>query len=138
MHRNFILIIIGIIIVIAITAFYIQNQTQAQIQKQALIDNKPVNPNESISETKEVRSGQKMQLLIHYPIFGTLLNAKITDPNGMTVIDVNSTNYDRELYSTFKASDAGKYTIKITNYASQSVPVHVIFSNIENSTQNNS
>ena len=79
-----------------------------------------------------------MQLVIHYPVFGALLNAKIIDPNGMIIIDVNSTSYDRELYATFKASNAGKYTVTITNYAFRLVPIHVIFNNIENLVQNNS
>ena len=53
MHRNFIFLIVGIAsITIVISTLYIQNQTQDQIQKQALIDNITVNPGESISKEK--------------------------------------------------------------------------------------
>lgn len=143
MHRNYLIIII--ILVASLVAYFVLMYGVAYLvlyginpsSEKALIENQIVSPNESITTSKELKAGQKAQLVIHYPIFGIPLNANVKDPSGEVAIDVNSTSYDRELYATFEPTSNGKYTLIVTNHGEQETPIHVIFSDIENlSTKN--
>lgn len=72
-----------------------------------------------------------MQLIVHYPLFSASINAKIFDPAEKKILNINSTSYDKELYSEFLATATGRYTITLTNFGNQSVPIHVILANNE-------
>ncbi len=139
MHRKYIILIAGSILLVAgisITAIsYSSTETWLRDQN-VLIENGVILPNESYSAEKVLKAGQNMQLAIHYPLFGAPINAKIKDPNGIVVSDINSTSYDRELSTTFTPEISGEYTVTITNHGTESVPVHTIFGNIQNQGEN--
>lgn len=135
MHRNYLFIVI--ILVASLAAYLVLMYGFNPPQEKAIIENQVIAPNESVITSKELKSGQKAYLVIHYPVFGIPLNANVKDPSGEVVMDVNSTSYDRELYATFEPTLNGKYTLTVTNHGAQNTPLHVIFSNVENlSTKN--
>ncbi len=144
MHRNYLFIII--ILVASLIAYFVLMYGVAYLvlindnnttQEKALIENQVLNPNESVTALKDLETGQQAQLIVHYPIFGIPLTASVTDPNGIMVINVNSTSYDRELYAVFEPVLDGEYTLTVTNHGIQDTPIHVIFSNVANlSTKN--
>jgi hypothetical protein len=102
-------------------------------QSNVLIDNQMLDPEESKTVTKVItESNQRMQLIVHYPLFSASINAKVFDPAENKILDVNATSYDKELYSEFLGGTAGSYTIVLTNFGDQSVPIHVILGSIEN------
>lgn len=120
---------------ISITISYSSNETLLADRNTHRKWSEP--PNESQSAVKVVKVGQNMQLAVHYPLFGVPINAKIIDPNGIVVSDINSTSYDRELFTIFTPEISGEYTVTITNLGSESVyPIHVLFSNIQNQDEN--
>lgn len=129
MHRNYLFIII--ILAASLAAYLVLMYGVNPPQEKAIIENQVIGPNESVITSKELKSGQKTYLVIHYPIFGIPLNANVKGPSGEMVIDVNSTSYDRELYTTFEPTLNGKYTLIVTNHGAQETPIHVIFSNAE-------
>lgn len=134
MRRKHIILIVSSMLLVAgisITISYSSNEMSLSDQN-TLIENGVISPNESQSAVKVAKAGQNMQLAVHYPLFGVPINAKIKDPNGIVVSDINSTSYDRELFTTFTPEISGEYTVTITNLGSESVPVHVLFSNIQN------
>jgi len=133
MHRNYLFIII---ILGASLAAYLVLMYGVNPAREKLLENQIIKPNESLTMSKELQWGQKAQLVIHYPIFGIPLNAKVTDPSGVTIVDVNSTSYDRELYSEFQTSSDGKYTLTVTNYGTQETPLHIILDDVEKSSSN--
>jgi hypothetical protein len=135
MHRNY--LFIAIILVASLAAYLVLMYSFNQLQAETLIKNQVVGSNESVIIPKELKSGQKVYLVIHYPVFGIPLNANVKDPSGEVVMDINSTSYDRELYATFEPALNGKYTLAITNHGMQDTPVHVIFSNAENLSAKN-
>lgn len=138
MRQKHIILIAGIMLLVAgisITISYSSNEMSLPDQS-TLIENGTIPPNESQSAVKVVKVGQNMQLTVHYPLFGVSINAKIKDPNGIVVSDINSTLYDRELFTTFTPEMSGEYTVTITNLGSESIPVHVLFSNIQNQNEN--
>ena len=132
MQRKYIIFGFGILLasvisVIAVSYRLIETDPQDQ---NTLINNEIIPPYKSVSAVKLVKAGENMQLLVHYPVFGALLNAKVTDPRSI-VSNVNSTTYDRELSSTFTAQVDGEYTVTITNLGTEQIPVHVVFSNVQ-------
>lgn len=135
MHRKYIILILGSVLVVAglfTVASYSSTETQLQ-EKNTLIESRVIQPSESQSAARLVEAGQNMQLLVHYP-YGISVNAKIKDPDGEIVRDVNSTAYTNELATTFTPDNSGKYTVTITNTGAESAPVHVVFGSIK--TQN--
>jgi hypothetical protein len=91
-----------------------------------------LDPMKSTTATKIITAAnQRMQLIVHYPLFAASINAKIFDPNGNKILDINSTSYDKELYSEFLSGSAGSHTVVLRNYGDQSVPLHVILDDIE-------
>ena len=135
MHRNYLFIVITL--VASLAAYLVLMYSINPPQEKASIENQVVGPNESVIASKELKSGQKAYLVIHYPIFGIPLSANVKGPGGDLVIDVNSTSYDRELYAAFDPALNGKYTLTVTNHGAQATPVHVIFSNVENLSAKN-
>lgn len=134
MHQKYIMLSIGIVLVsipsIIIVSSYSSIERDQQDQN-TLMNNEVIASYKSISATKAVKEGENMQLIVHYPLFGAPLNAKITDPPGTIVSDVNSTRYDRELLIMFTAQTDGEYTVTITNLGIEQIPVHVVFSNVQ-------
>lgn len=135
MRRNYLFIIL--VLVASLPAFLILTYGVNPTQEKALIENQMINPNESVTAIKELKTGQQAQLIIHYPIFGIPLTANVKDPNGIVAVDINSTSYDKELYAVFQPNSNGKYTLTITNHGTQEVPIHVILGGIENSATSN-
>jgi hypothetical protein len=114
MHRNYLFIVI--ILVASLAAYLVLMYGFNPPQEKAIIENQVVGPSESVITSKELKSGQKVYLVIHYPVFGIPLSANVRDPSDQVVIDVNSTSYDRELYATFESTLNGKYTLTVTNH----------------------
>ncbi len=54
-------------------------------QEKALTESQVVSQGGSLTVSKELQSGQKAHLIIHYPIFGIPITASVKDPNGIVV-----------------------------------------------------
>lgn len=135
MRHNYLAIII--ILVASLASYLALMYWINPVQGKALVESQSVSPSESLIVSKELQAGQKTQLVIHYPIFGIPLTAKIVDPSGVTVVDINSTSYDRELYAEFQPTSSGKYTLTVTNHGTQATPLHVILDSIEKFSTSN-
>lgn len=131
--RNYIFIGIGTVslyLILLLFSYSIESE-----QGNVLIDNKILQPTESTTATKIIKAAnQRMQLVVHYPLFAASINARVLDPSGNEILNVNSTSYDKELYSEFLSGVSGNYNIVLTNHGDQSIPIHVILGNIENSS----
>lgn len=129
--RNYILFGIGgtILALVSLMFTYDVKSEQGGV----LIDNEVLEPTKSTTATKVIKTAnQRMQLIVHYPLFAASINAKILDPSGNEILNVNSTSYDKELYSEFLSGTSGTYNIVFTNYGDQPIPIHVILGNTEN------
>jgi len=130
----------GILLASALSIIVVSSYSSIERDQQdqnTLINNEVIAPYKSVSAVKTLKAGENMQFLVHYPLFGALLNAKITDSHETIVSDVNSTRYDRELLTTFTAQADGEYTVTITNLGTEQIPVHVVFSNVQSEYKNN-
>lgn len=78
MHRKHFVLIFSISLVSVISIIVASYSSSTDLQEQnTLIDNAIIESYKHVSAVKALKSGESMQLLVHYPIFGASLNAKI-------------------------------------------------------------
>jgi hypothetical protein len=140
LKRGYIILIAGGVLLIAgivISAVWAGSFAGQLLQENTIIGQTVVRPSESINATLQVNDKTRpISLALHFePESGNIsLRETVMDPSGRVV---NTNEFLKDFFTTFKVNTVGNYTLTISNKGSSQVNVDGIFGYIPFVGKNN-
>ena len=130
LKRGYIILIAGGALVVAgivISAVWAGSFVGQFMQDNTIIGQAVVEPSENINATLQVNDiSRPVSTALHFePVSANVtLRETVTDPNGRIV---NTNEFSKDFFTTFRVSTVGKFTLTILNQGSNPVNVDGIF-----------
>ena len=138
--RGYIILIAGGALVVAgivISAVWAGSFVSQFMQENSIISQAVVRPSESINTTLQVNDiSRPISTALHFEpdSANVTLREAVTDPEGRIV---NTNEFSKDFFTTFKINSVGKFTLTISNQGSSPVNVDGLFGYIPFVGQNN-